>query len=40
MLFLESFSSFRNEIDKKEQIEIFYWLIINSLLRASCWQQH
>ena len=28
-----------NEFDKNEQIQIFYWLIINSLSRASCWLQ-
>ena len=37
---LESFLSFPNEVDKKEQVEIFYWLIINSLIQASCWLQH
>ena len=37
---LKSFSSFPNEIDKNEQIQIFYWLIINSVYRASHWQQH
>ena len=35
MHFLESFYSFPNEIDKKEQIQMFYWLIINSLTQAS-----
>ena len=31
MQFFQSFSSFPNEIDKKEKIQIFYWHIINSL---------
>ena len=31
--------SFPNEIDKNDQIEIFYWLIINTLSPATCWQQ-
>ena len=35
MQFFESFSSFLNEIDKKEQIQNIYWLIINSLSPAS-----
>ena len=39
MHFLESFCSFSNETDKKEQIQIFYRLIINSLTQASRWQQ-
>ena len=39
MHFLESFCSFPNETDKKEQIQIFYRLIINSLTQASRWQQ-
>ena len=40
MQFFENFSSFPNEIDKKEQIQIFYCLIINSLSSAGRWQQH
>ena len=40
MQVFESFSLFPNEIDKKEQIQIFYCLIINSLSPASRWQQH
>ena len=40
MQFFEIFSSFPNEIDKKEQIQNFYWLIINSLSPASGWQRH
>ena len=31
MQFFECFSSFAKEIDKKQQIQNFYWLIINSL---------
>ena len=38
--FFENFSSFPNEIDKKEQIQIFYFLIINFLIPASRSQQH
>ena len=37
--FFESLSSFPNEIDKTDQIQIFYWLIINSLSSATSWQQ-
>ena len=40
MQFFESFLSFPNEKDKKENIQIFNWLIINSLRLASRWQQH
>ena len=32
-----SFSSCPDEIDKNEQIQNFYWLVINSLSPASCW---
>ena len=39
MQFLESLFSFTNEIDKKDQIEIIYWLIIYTLSPATCWQQ-
>ena len=39
MQFLESFSSFLTEMDKKEQIQIFYWFIVNSLSPAETWQQ-
>ena len=35
--FLESSPSFPNEICKKEQIQIFYCLIINSLRLAGRW---
>ena len=35
-IFLESFSSFSNEVDK-EQIKNFYWLIINSFSLTSRW---
>ena len=38
--FFESFCSFAKEIDKKEQIQNFYWLIINSFNAASRWQWH
>ena len=34
MQFLKILSSFRNEIEKKEQNEIFHWLSINSLIPA------
>ena len=37
--FLDSFSSFQNEIEKEEQISMFYYLIIHSLSLASQWQQ-
>ena len=40
MQIFESFFSFPNEIDKKEQIQIFYCLTINFLSPASRWQQH
>ena len=40
MKFFESLFSFPDEIDKKEQIQIFYCHIINSLSPASRWQQH
>ena len=38
--FFETFYSFLKKIDKKEQIQNFYWLIINSLSPMRCWQQH
>ena len=38
--FFGSFCSFSQERGKKEQIQNFYWLIINSLNAASCWQRH
>ena len=37
--FVESFGSFLKEIDKNEQIENFFWFIINLLSAASCWQR-
>ena len=40
MQFFESFCSFPSEIDKKQQIQIFYCLIINSLSPVSHWKQH
>ena len=40
MKFFESLFSFPDEIDKKEQIQIFCCLIINSLSPASRWHQH
>ena len=40
MQFFESFSSFPSEIDKKQQIQIFYCLIINFLSLVSRWKQH
>ena len=40
MYFFESFLSFPNEIDKKEQIKVFYWLIINSFGQEGSWQKH
>ena len=39
MQFFESLFSFPNEIDKNDHIEIFYWLIINTLSPTTCWQQ-
>ena len=39
MSFVENFSSFLKEIDKKEQIGFFSWLIINPLSTASSSQQ-
>ena len=39
MQFLESFPSFPNEIEQKEQIQIFYCIITNSLNPASRLQQ-
>ena len=38
--FFETFCSFLKKIDKKEQIQNFYWLIVNSLSPSRCWQQH
>ena len=37
---LESFPSFPNEIEQKEQIQTFYYIITNSLNPASRLQQH
>ena len=39
MQFFESFSSYPNETDKQDEIQIFYCLIINSLSLAFRWQQ-
>ena len=37
--FLDSFSSFQDEIHKEEQISMFYYLIIHSMSLASQRQQ-
>ena len=37
MQVLESFSSFKNENDKKQQLQNFYCLIINSFRPARRW---
>lgn len=39
MHFVGSFSSFPEEIDNKEQLQIFFWLIVNSLSPAIHWQR-
>ena len=37
--FVQSFSSFKKEIKKKEQIHFFFWLIVNPFSPSCRWQQ-